>query len=181
MDHEISTIRSPKMKHLEKQFYSLEELSKFFQAATTDEKCLAIISLLLFIGLQPVEICRIMLEDIDFDNHYLTIYSRTRTRSYQLPMPPVCYDIIICYIALYGRQEGLLFLTKSGQPISVRHIRQVIERISKVAQIRRVSVRDLRRCYNTHAFRGIQSSTDKTGVGHGGINSYVNQRHLKCK
>lgn len=107
----------------------------------------AIISLLVFQGLRQIEVSRLNLEDIDFDNKIMKVQRKGRDYKEPLVLQPKTIFELKQYIKTSKVKSGSLFFCLSNnhlnQRLTTRGIRKIVQNFLKSLDIER----------NLHAFR----------------------------
>jgi site-specific recombinase XerD len=123
------------------KFLRPEEVKKLFSSlplsTPADIRTYAIVHLTYTLGLRPIEITRITLDDISFQKGELTLPYRKADNPITLPVPENTLKAIAAYV-LKARSESSnrhIFLTRDSpyRPISSSTVTQCLSRIMKRA------------------------------------------------
>ncbi len=113
--------------------YTLEEAENIISALVEHVDCQLIMALSCFLGLRPSEIAGLKWEDFDAESVHIRravvrgIVGTTKTAESVATLP--LFDRVALFLGLWKQkvrnpQEGWLFPTKSGKPVSLRDVVQ---------------------------------------------------------
>ena len=117
--------------------------------AKEDARTYALVELLLQTGIKIGELSNLKINDIKDDNLYIQAYGKSPTRI--APLNKAAQKALQEYIKLRGSsQNDHLFITRTGKPLLVRNIRQIITRCFREVGIENATVNDLRNTFIAH-------------------------------
>ena len=120
--------------------------------AKEDERTYALVEILLQTGIKIGELANLRLSDIKEDALYIRPYGKTPGRD--LPLNGPVKKAVDEY--LKGRPQSKddhLFITRTGHPLLIRNIRQIISRCFREIGIEKATVNDLRNTFIAHQLR----------------------------
>jgi len=123
------------------EFHALRDFAK------DDLRTYALIEVLLQTGIKIGELAGICLSDVK--ENALTIRSYGKSPAREVPLNKSVKRAIGEYIKVRGEgvPEDHLFITRSGKPILIRNIRQIINRCFREVEIEGATVNDLRNTF----------------------------------
>lgn len=142
VSHPKYTISSPRI--LSKlEYRALRDFAK------EDPRTYALVEVLLQTGIKIGELANLRLSDIK-DNHlHIRAYGKTPERD--VPLNKAAKKAINQYLAVRGRgSDDHLFITRTGHPLLIRNIRQIITRCFQEVGIEKATVNDLRNTFIAH-------------------------------
>ena len=108
-----------------------------------NDRLKAIFSLLLLQGLRLIEVCRLDVEDLDFDNDRLFVWGKGRDDKEPVPLLPQSVTCLRQYLRSNGINEGALFRSNShsrlGRRLSTRGLREIISVIFHMLHINKTA------------------------------------------
>lgn len=125
------------------EYRALRDFSK------QDPRIYAIVEILLQTGLRIGELANLMLEDIKKDTIIVRPYGKGKERS--VPANEAVQTAISNYLKTRGNNlSKCLFITRTGNPLLIRNIRQIISRCFREVEIENATVNDLRNTFISH-------------------------------
>ncbi len=116
--------------------------------ARSDVRTYALVELLLQTGVKIGELANIKLSDIDLKNTVLHVEQYGKTPARDIPLNNAAISAIKNYLKQRGdKKDGHLFLTRTGRPLLIRNIRQIITRCFNEVGIKDATVNDLRNTF----------------------------------
>jgi len=129
------------------EYRALRDFSK------EDSRTYAVIEILLQTGLRIGELANLMLEDIKKDSLVVRPYGKGKERI--VPANRIVQAAISNYLKARGESSSLyLFITRTGNPLLIRNIRQIIGRCFREVGIENATVNDLRNTFIAHQLAG---------------------------
>lgn len=114
-----------------------------------DPRTYAIVELFLQTGVKIGELANIRLSDIKENTLYVRAYGKTPAR--EIPLNKAVKKAIDNYLKVRGNsKDDHLFITRNGNPLLIRNIRQIIARCFKEVGIENATVNDLRNTFIAH-------------------------------
>lgn len=125
------------------EYRALRDFSK------EDSRTYAVIETLLQTGLRIGELANLMLEDIKKDVLVIRPYGKGKERS--VPANRIVQAAISDHLKTRGENTSkYLFITRTGNPLLIRNIRQIISRCFREVGIENATVNDLRNTFIAH-------------------------------
>lgn len=125
------------------EYRALRDFSK------EDSRTYAVIEILLQTGLRIGELANLMLEDIKKDSLVVRPYGKGKERI--VPANRIVQAAIFNHIKTRGEaSSNYLFITRTGNPLLIRNIRQIISRCFREVGIENATVNDLRNTFIAH-------------------------------
>jgi len=157
------------------------------EASRNDPRLYAIFEVLLQTGIRVGELTRLRVGDLKFTpkgRPYLYISKYGSNDSRIVPLPKPAYKALQTYLKKVrpklpkDQDSGYLFITRTGRPIPVRNIREMIKRLMTNVGIEDATVNDLRNTFIVHQLRnGVDLVTLAKVVGHKRLST--TERYLK--
>ena len=120
--------------------------------AKEDERTYALVEILLQTGIKIGELANLRLSDVKTDGLYIRPYGKTPGRD--LPLNNAVKKAADDYLkARPQSKEDHLFITRTGHPLLIRNIRQIISRCFREIGIEKATVNDLRNTFIAHQLR----------------------------
>ncbi len=114
--------------------------------AREDKRTYALIETLLQTGIKIGELANIRLQDIKNSSLYIRPYGKNPER--EIPLNKAAKKAIDDYLKTRGDgKSDFLFITRTGRPLLVRNIRQIIARCFRDVGIKDATVNDLRNTF----------------------------------
>ncbi|NCO88562.1 hypothetical protein AUK04_02000 [Candidatus Roizmanbacteria bacterium CG2_30_33_16] len=125
------------------EYRALRDFSK------EDSRTYAIVEILLQTGLRIGELANLMLEDIKKDSLVIRPYGKGKERI--VPANRIVQSAISSHLKTRGEGSSrYLFITRTGNPLLIRNIRQIIGRCFREVGIENATVNDLRNTFISH-------------------------------
>ena len=123
------------------EYHALRDFSK------DDPRTYALIEILLQTGIKIGELSSIHLEDVGDNQLDIRPYGKNPKR--EVPLNKSIRKAIADYLKVRGNnaKDSHLFITRSGKPILIRNIRQIINRCFREVEIENATVNDLRNTF----------------------------------
>ena len=100
-------------------------------------------------GIKIGELANIRISDIKENSLYIRPYGKTPGR--EIPLNKAVKKAIAGYLKIRGNSSfDNLFITRTGKPLLIRNIRQIITRCFKEVGIENATVNDLRNTFIAH-------------------------------
>ena len=179
----IASMASPKKeKHLP-LFLTEEEITRLIEAAVArDEMGLrdrAILETFYSTGIRISELAGLSIDDMDFIGGVVKVLGKGRKERI-VPIGDVAIRAIRDYLDSRKKESGAAFLNKNGKRISVRGIRNIVDKYLRLASIKQgVSPHTLRHSFATHLLnRGADLRSVQELLGHVNLSTTQIYTHL---
>ena len=154
-DDPAALLEHPKFEMKPPRILSKTEYRALRDAARSDVRMGAIIELLLQTGLRIGELARLKNSDVRFGNNgkvgELHIPAGESYPERTVPLNKAAEGGLGAYLEVRPKtKDETLFVTKTGRPLLVSHIRTAIDRYFKLAGIKDAKVNDLRHTFVAH-------------------------------
>jgi integrase/recombinase XerC len=135
---------------------SLDEMDRIAQAAKLNTRDYAIVRLAFCLGLRRMEICRLDLSDLDFENARVWVLRKRHSQKISLTLPDEVQAALKSWLEQRGTAPGPLFCRQDhagngNGRLTGQAVRLIIGRISQAAIGRRVKPHGLRHASITAA------------------------------
>jgi len=135
---------------------TLDEMDRIAQAAKLNARDYAIVRLAFCLGLRRMEICRLDVSDLDFDNARIWVLRKRHTQKIALTLPDEVQTALKSWLEQRGMAPGPLFSRQDhagngNGRLTGQAVRLIIGRISQAAIGRRVRPHGLRHAAVTAA------------------------------
>ena len=139
--------------------------------AKRDTRTYALVELLLQTGIKIGELANLKLEDIKEDKIIIRGYNNTPQR--EVPLNKIAKKVIEEYLKIRPEtKDNHLFITRTGRPLLVRNIRQIVTKCLKEVGIEDATVNDLRNTFIAHQLaKGVSIEYVARIVGHKRLSS----------
>ncbi len=146
-------------------------------AARKDPRIYAIIEVLLQTGLRIAELAELRLSDVS--KHELKIRAFEKHEERTVPLNKSAKEALEGYLKIRKEvNDDHVFITKTGKPFLIRNIRTSVERFFKMAEIKNVTINDLRNTFIAHHLKhGVSLIVLSKIVGHKRLST--TERYLK--
>lgn len=164
-------VSHPKYQQNPPRIFSKLEYRALRDFAKEDPRTYALIEILLQTGIKIGELANIRVEDVKEDSLHIRTYGKSSGRD--VPLNKAAKKAIDDYIKIRGESSNnTLFITRTGKPLLVRNIRQIITRCFREVGIENATVNDLRNTFIAHQLMS-GSSIEYIGkiVGHKRLSS----------
>lgn len=177
-------VDKPKIEKKSFKTWSVDDVNKFLNAVA-EHRWYPIYALAIHTGLRQGELLGIHKEDIDLDKGIINVrhqissirgqgltVTEPKTDKARRPVivPPSAMDVLKGHLDLYEIEEGLVFTTSTGRPISarnvIRHFKNVIDELS----LPDIRFHDLRHTHATLLLAaGVHPKVVQERLGHSQI------------
>ncbi len=178
IDHNPSLdVNHPKYTQTPPRIFSKLEYRALRDFAKEDSRTYALVETLLQTGMKIGELANLKIEDIDDSVIHIRGYSKGQTRD--VPMNKALKKAIEEYLKVRPQsKDNHLFITRTGKPLLIRNIRQIISRCFKEVGIENATVNDLRNTFIAHQLmQGASIEYIAKLVGHKRLSS--TERYLQ--
>ncbi len=142
-------VSHPKYTLTPPRIFSKLEYRALRDYAKEDLRTYALVEILLQTGVKIGELANIRLSDIKDTVLVVRQYGKTPAR--EVPLNKSVKKAIEEYLAIRpSTKDDHLFITRTGKPLLVRNIRQIIVRCFKEVEIKNATVNDLRNTFIAH-------------------------------
>lgn len=139
-------VSHPKYSQILPRIFTKLEYRALRDIAKEDQRTYALVEILLQTGIKIGELAGIYISDIKKDSLYVRPYGRNPGR--EVPLNKAVKKAIEDYLKeRRDSNEGFLFTTRTGHPLIVRNIRQIITRCFREVGIENATVNDLRNTF----------------------------------
>jgi site-specific recombinase XerD len=170
-------VRGPRMQRPPVRVLSVLELERLFAVAEGDDwmskRNAAILALMARAGLRVGEVVRLERGDIELGARFgWAVVTGKGNKTRRVPLSGLVCRALSVYLAVrpaFG--TPVLFVSRSGLPLSARDVRRVVTRLAKRAGIdKKVTPHALRHTFATHALeKGADVATVAVILGHESI------------
>lgn len=142
-------VSHPKYTQAPPRILSKLEYRALRDFAKEDLRTYALVELLLQTGIKIGELANLEVEDIQDGTIKIKPYGKNPAR--QAPLNKAAQKAIQAYLKIRnGATDKHLFITRTGKPLLVRNIRQIIARCFREVEIKNATVNDLRNTFIAH-------------------------------
>jgi site-specific recombinase XerD len=143
-------VSHPKYVQLPPRIFSKLEYRALRDFAKEDPRTYALVEILLQTGIKIGELANLRLNDIKDSALHIRTYGKSPERD--VPMNKAVKKAIDDYLKARGTttQDDHLFITRTGHPLLIRNIRQIIGRCFREVGIENATVNDLRNTFIAH-------------------------------
>jgi len=139
-------IQSPPRIFTKLEYRALRDFAK------EDARTYALVEILLQTGVKIGELAALRLDDVKEDKIHIREYGKTPPRD--IPLNKAVKKAIDEYEKSRAKsQDNHLFITRTGHPLLIRNIRQIISRCFREIGIEKATVNDLRNTFIAHQLR----------------------------
>lgn len=164
-------VSHPKYQQNPPRIFSKLEYRALRDFAKEDPRTYALVEILLQTGIKIGELANIHVEDVKEESLTIRTYGTSQGRD--VPLNKASKKAIDEYLKVRGNGSNpALFVTRTGKPLLVRNIRQIITRCFREVGIENATVNDLRNTFIAHQLMS-GSSIEYIGkiVGHKRLSS----------
>ncbi|RLI98422.1 MAG: hypothetical protein DRO99_00705 [Candidatus Aenigmatarchaeota archaeon] len=163
------------------RFLTRPEVLEMFRLANGNKRDLILMKCLYYLGLRNSEAQKMLVDDIDVINKTVKVVQGKRKKDRYVPIPEGFARDLRAWIA--ERSEGPLFGGRSGSgTISDRHIRRIVKKYAKLANVRKyeeIHPHTLRHSYATHLQnKGVPLNIIQNMLGHENIETTTIYTHM---
>lgn len=167
-------VAHPKYAQTPPRIFSKLEYRALRDFAKEDPRTFAIIEVFLQTGLKIGELANLRLSDIK--ESYLVIRGYGKNPPREVPLNKPAKKAIEEYLKVRPKENNLpddhLFITRSGKPLLIRNIRQIVTRCYREVGIENATVNDLRNTFIAHQLlKGVSIEFIAKLVGHRRLSS----------
>ncbi len=165
-------VAHPKYTQSLPRIFSKLEYRAIRDVAKDDLRTYAIVEILLQTGIRIGELTNLKISDVKKDSLYVRPYSKTSER--EVPLNKAVKKAIDDYVKSRsnGNVDDYLFITRTGKPLLIRNIRQIITRCFKEVSIENATVNDFRNTFIAHQLMsGFSINYIAKVVGHKRLSS----------
>jgi len=165
-------ISHPKYTQSAPRILTKMEYRALRDVAKEDVRTYALVELLLQTGVKIGELATIRVEDIDKDVIHIKKYGKNIERD--VPLNKAAVIALSSYLEKRSKNtsETALFITRTGKPLLIRNIRQIIDKCFQEVGIEKATVNDLRNTFIAHQLKnGATLEYISNIVGHRRISS----------
>lgn len=142
-------IAHPKYEQTPPRILSKLEYRALRDIAKEDPRTYALVEVLLQTGIKIGELAELRLEDVNDDTLHIRVYGKNIERD--VPLNKAAKKALTEYIKVRDNTEDdHIFVTRTGKPLLIRNIRQIIDRCFREVEIQGATVNDLRNTFIAH-------------------------------
>ncbi len=148
-------VSHPKYTQTPPRVFSKLEYRAIRDVAKEDARTYAIVEILLQTGLRIGELTNLRLSDVKADTLSIRTYGKNPAR--EVPLNKAVKKAIADYIKARGsngEDDDYLFITRTGKPLLIRNVRQLITRCFREVGIENATVNDFRNTFIAHQLMG---------------------------
>jgi len=141
----------PKYSMVPPRILSEMEYRALRDATKEDPRTYALVELLLQTGIKIGELVNLRVEDLKDSSLYIRTYGKNPAR--EVPLNKAAKKAVNQYLKIREKINTVsdyLFITRTGRPILIRNVRQVIVRYFSEVGINNATINDLRNTFITH-------------------------------
>ncbi|MEK9169512.1 MAG: tyrosine-type recombinase/integrase, partial [Patescibacteria group bacterium] len=160
-------VSHPKYIQSAPRIFSKLEYRALRDFAKEEPRTYALVEILLQTGIKIGELAGLKTEDIKESTIHICQYGKTPTRD--IPLNKAVKKSIEDYLKDRSNQksDGHLFITRTGHPLLIRNIRQIISRCFREVGIEKATVNDFRNTFIAHQLKkGASVQKIASLVGH---------------
>lgn len=172
-------VNHPKYNNAPPRIFSKLEYRALRDFAKEDSRTFALVEILLQTGVKIGELANLYVGDIGQENITVRAYGKSPAR--QVPLNKALKKAIEGYLRARGNsdKDGHLFITRTGHPLLIRNIRQIITRCFREVGVENATVNDLRNTFIAHQLiNGSSVEYIARIVGHKRLSSTERFLHL---
>jgi len=165
-------ISHPKYTQTPPRILSKLEYRALRDVAKEDPRTYALVEVLLQTGIKIGELASLQVDDIKEDKLAIRQYGKNIER--EVPLNKAAKKALELYIKARGNGTEIhnIFITRTGNPLLIRNIRQIIDRCFQEVGIEQATVNDLRNTFIAHQLtQGATLEYIARVVGHRRISS----------
>ena len=176
-------VQAPRPVKTSPKFFTKEQLNKFLESVK-GHKWYLIYLLLIYGGFREGEVLGIHYEDCDMVNRVINVRHsiitlkgglfitepKTKTSRRAVTLPKIAYDALKIHLDQLGRNQGLIFTTSTGSPISARNFIRHFKKALSDAGLPDIRVHDLRHSHASLLLAsGVHPKLVQERLGHSSI------------
>lgn len=166
-------VSHPKYVQTPPRVFSKLEYRALRDVSKEDVRTYALVEVLLQTGIKIGELAGLMVSDIKDSSLHIKNYGKGPERD--VPLNKTAREAVGTYLKKRGgaiNGSGVLFITRTGKPLLVRNIRQIISRCFREVGIEKATVNDLRNTFIAHQLKnGVPIDYIAKIVGHKRLSS----------
>lgn len=146
-------VSHPKYIQSAPRIFSKLEYRALRDFAKEEPRTYALVEILLQTGIKIGELAGLKIEDIKESTIHISQYGKTPTRD--IPLNKPVKKSIEDYLGDRSKEKngGHLFITRTGHPLLIRNIRQIISRCFREVGIEKATVNDFRNTFIAHQLK----------------------------
>lgn len=146
-------VSHPKYSQSPARIFSKLEYRALRDFAKEDPRTYALVEVLLQTGVKIGELANLCVSDVKDNALHIHVYGKTPERD--VPLNKAVKKAIDEYLKVRGgSKDTYLFITRTGRPLLIRNIRQIITRCFREIGIENATVNDLRNTFIAHQLMG---------------------------
>lgn len=147
-------VSHPKYSQSVPRVFSRLEYRAIRDVAKEDLRTYAIVEILLQTGIRIGELTNLRIEDIKEEVVYIRPYGKSSQR--EVPLNRAVKKAIEEYVKIRNNEthNDYLFITRTGKPLLIRNIRQIIARCFRDVGVENATVNDFRNTFIAHQLMG---------------------------
>jgi integrase/recombinase XerC len=169
------TIQMPNKERKRKVVLRTDEYSRMLSEAGGNPRDFSILQLFLQTGIRVSELIAIMLEDADINTRILKVHGKGN-KEREIPLEKKSVQALKSWLAVRpDSQDRHLFLNYSGEGLSIRGVRKIVDKYLKKAGItKQISCHGLRRTFGSaKAGKGMNAFQLQKLMGHARITTTI--------
>lgn len=174
-----TSLKHPQLEAKEPKIMSKMEFMALREVARRDIRSFAMVELLLQTGIRISELSNLEVSHLDLgESTTLFIPKRESQKERIIPLNKRAKEVLQNYLSERQNDSRFLFATKSGKAMLIRNIRASMGRLFKHADLKDVTVNDLRHTFTAHQLMmGVSVNTVCRVAGHKTL--ATTQKYLK--
>jgi integrase/recombinase XerC len=173
-------VSHPKYVQTPPRIFSKLEYRAIRDVAKEDNRTYAMVEILLQTGIRIGELTNLHLSDVNEDHLAVRVYGKGQSR--QVPINKAVKKAINDYLKTRvdgNNPEDFLFITRTGKPLLIRNIRQIIARCFREVGVENATINDFRNTFIAHQLMsGYSIDYIAKIVGHKRLSSTERFLHL---
>lgn len=165
------------------RFLTEKEIAVMFHVSRKNKRDNMLLKCMYFLGLRNSEVQKMQIEDIDLVNENIKVVSGKGEKDRYVPIPKGFIKELRGWIG--KRRGGPLFPGRSNGLISNRHIRRIVKKYAKLANVRKydeIHPHTLRHSYATHLQNsGVPLNAIQAVLGHENIETTAIYTHMSVE
>lgn len=142
-------VSHPKYVQSAPRIFSKLEYRGLRDFAKEDARTYALVEILLQTGVKIGELANLRIDDVKNSTLHIRVYGKTFER--EVPLNKAVKRSVEDYLKIRPKSEdNHLFITRTGHPLLIRNIRQIITRCFREVGIENATVNDLRNTFIAH-------------------------------
>lgn len=169
------TIHMPNKERKRKVVLRTDEYSRMLSEAGGNPRDFAILQVFLQTGIRVSELIAILLEDVDITHRILKVHGKGN-KEREIPLEKKSIQALKSWLAVRPEnQDRHLFLNYSGEGLSIRGVRKIVDKYLKKAGItKQISCHGLRRTFGSaKAGKGMNAFQLQKLMGHERITTTI--------